>query len=88
MSTHNDIFPNSKYAYNVLWGPSIHWKKWILTTFMEVSIQEAKYVLSNVVLCLHQPTSSAEIDCFLLTKGAEKLYFLLFSPDCFATTSA
>ena len=40
--------------------------KTLLATFMEFSIQEAEYVLGNVVICLHQPTSSAEILDFLL----------------------
>ena len=38
----------------------------LFATFMEFSIQEAEYVLGNVDICLHQPTSSAEILDFLL----------------------
>ena len=66
MSIHNDLFSYSKYTLNQFWGPSIHWNQSILTTFMEFSIQETKYVLSNVVFCLHEPISTAEIADFLL----------------------
>ena len=33
----------------------------MLTTFMEFSVLEARYVLQDIDLCLHRPTSSAEI---------------------------